>query len=226
MDIHATTKAYIWHKQILGYRPAVWQPFFLFFIIPSAHIIPSETYTSFAEFVFLFFFQSKKLQGNFKTVTLENTSQEDLGFRYQSEVSARWLSHAHKQLPTETRVCVCTDHWSRWLTAIINVGHIWLRAAIKCSTRCDLTSWSMVCYCHGNNQSFHPTLLQPPFYPSAHSCYKDTISQVYLGPHTGRVPGLTFLLHNRTNEGNKVSLACWHSSIHLQNKIFTCTTWE
>lgn len=91
---------------------------------------------------------------------------------------------------------------------------------------CDLTSWSMVCNCHGNNQSLHPTLLQPPFYPSAHSRYKDTISQVYLGPRIGRFSGLTFLLHNCTNQGSKVSLACWHSSIHLQNKLFICTTWE
>lgn len=40
-----------------------------------------------------------------------------------------------------------------------------------------------------------------------HIAIPDAISQVYLGPGIGRLPGITFLLHNGTNQENKVSLA-------------------
>lgn len=171
---------------LLGYCPV--GPFFLF---------PQLTHPLLNVFV-SFSHPIVKTTGKFqKTVTREQISQKDLGFRYQLEVQARWFSHAHKRSPTDTHVC--TDHLSHWLTVIINLGHIWPRAAIKCCTRCDLTSWSMVAIAMVTISSY-----TAPYYHHhlrlLHIPTKMQFLRYYLGPQVCRLLDLTFVLHNRTNQ--------------------------
>ncbi len=77
-------------------------------------------------------------------------------------------AHARTQILTHKYTCVCTCRLSCWLTVIINLGnisHVWPHAAIKSCTPCDLTPWSLVYHCHGNNQLLHTPPPPPPPLP-------------------------------------------------------------
>lgn len=90
---------------ILGYRPAAWQP--LFFIIPSAQIISSETCTSLSEFVCLFFSKVKNDREIFKNChSWENQTE---GFRILLPVGGLGqMTFPYTQTLTHRYTCV---HW-------------------------------------------------------------------------------------------------------------------